>query len=521
MTQKQLYNYVLGILRAVGVTYVDPCTLLQVGDCLPCGTGGGETSDHPAAVLAQSDAPFTWNTITQVGNISNAPILTFNSVTGDMTWIPGDGTPPTVFNVKENTTEVITTGPITIDGVLFLAGSTLQSILEALAVADHPPALVTNDLAPFAWDFVNQIGNVPLQDTLVLNLNGTATFTPGDGTPVTIIPYLDNTTTVLTTGVISIGPTPTVYPIGTTTQAILTALAANDTFTINAGITAVNSDAGLGTQNIKLGTAVHLWSSDGSLLWNVNATNVDAIVVDMLMQAPITVLGDIYPAGTSILTILANLNGTGLGTGTDLSLSNQTTNTLDVNSSTGADVTLPAATLALAGLMTATHVNNLTNLILLSGVSSNSTNLGTFSSITIPDGQTVKQAFQTVETAIETKHVNILFEDEGVALGTTGTVNEIDFVGTGVTATRVLNKVTVSVPGLTGTPVTEIFENLTSGNTVVLSGTPLASQHLIVFRNGIYERGTLLVGLTLNFPTTFGVSGGGAATEDVVVLYHV
>lgn len=46
-----------------------------------------------------------------------------------------------------------------------------------------------------------------------------------------------------------------------------------------------------------------------------------------------------------------------------------------------------------------------------------------------------------------TKNSAILFEDEGVALGTTGTVDEIDFTGAGVTATRVLNKITVNVTG--------------------------------------------------------------------------
>lgn len=42
--------------------------------------------------------------------------------------------------------------------------------------------------------------------------------------------------------------------------------------------------------------------------------------------------------------------------------------------------------------------------------------------------------------------VGIQFEDEGVPLGTSGTVTEVDFTGAGVTATRVLNKVTVNIP---------------------------------------------------------------------------
>lgn len=41
----------------------------------------------------------------------------------------------------------------------------------------------------------------------------------------------------------------------------------------------------------------------------------------------------------------------------------------------------------------------------------------------------------------------ITFEDEGVALGTRGTVTEVDFVGASVTATRSGNKVTVTISG--------------------------------------------------------------------------
>lgn len=45
------------------------------------------------------------------------------------------------------------------------------------------------------------------------------------------------------------------------------------------------------------------------------------------------------------------------------------------------------------------------------------------------------------------KQENILFENEGSALGASGTVNEVDFVGAGVNAVRVGNKVTVTIAG--------------------------------------------------------------------------
>lgn len=47
----------------------------------------------------------------------------------------------------------------------------------------------------------------------------------------------------------------------------------------------------------------------------------------------------------------------------------------------------------------------------------------------------------------DTKQEAIQFEDEGIALGTLGTVNSIDFVGAGVVATRVLDVVTVTIGG--------------------------------------------------------------------------
>lgn len=41
----------------------------------------------------------------------------------------------------------------------------------------------------------------------------------------------------------------------------------------------------------------------------------------------------------------------------------------------------------------------------------------------------------------------VQFEDEGINLGTPGTVDEVDFTGAGVTASRIGNKVTVNIPG--------------------------------------------------------------------------
>jgi hypothetical protein len=44
------------------------------------------------------------------------------------------------------------------------------------------PAVLSNTLAAFSWDTFTQTGNIPLVSTLINNGNGTATYTPGDGT---------------------------------------------------------------------------------------------------------------------------------------------------------------------------------------------------------------------------------------------------------------------------------------------------------------------------------------------------
>lgn len=53
----------------------------------------------------------------------------------------------------------------------------------------------------------------------------------------------------------------------------------------------------------------------------------------------------------------------------------------------------------------------------------------------------------TTFNTVTTKNAGIQFRDEGSALGTQGTVDEIDFVGAGVIATRSTNKVTVTIAG--------------------------------------------------------------------------
>lgn len=87
---------------------------------------------------------------------------------------------------------------------------------------------------------------------------------------------------------------------------------------------------------------------------------------------------------------------------------------------------------------------------------------GTFDFIVAPSiGDIVTVAYQDPTTT--TNQTGIQFEDEGVSLGSAGTVDELDFVGSGVTASRTGNKVTVNVPGGGGSGSSIV---LTAGETI-------------------------------------------------------
>ena len=96
-----------------------------------------------------------------------------------------------------------------------------------------------------------------------------------------------------------------------------------------------------------------------------------------------------------------------------------------VVSDTGSDATIPAATTLIAGLMIPAQFDKLANITItqavdldalesdvanlttLSGVASNSTTLGTFTGTTIPDNSTIKAAFQSIETTLESNYAII------------------------------------------------------------------------------------------------------------------
>lgn len=64
----------------------------------------------------------------------------------------------------------------------------------------------------------------------------------------------------------------------------------------------------------------------------------------------------------------------------------------------------------------------------------------------VDDTEFVTPKTLTNSAQLLAKQVNIQLKDEGISLGSSGTVNELDFVGGGVTASRLGDKVTISIP---------------------------------------------------------------------------
>lgn len=130
---------------------------------------------------------------------------------------------------------------------------------------------------------------------------------------------------------------------------------------------------------------------------------------------------------------------------------------------TGSDAIIPLVNDTNAGLMPPGLFTDLSNititgpvdldgiatdisaLIALTGMPVGSTNLSTFSGNTIPNNVSIKAALQSLETALELRQVGIQWRDEGANLGSAGTADVVNFIGSGVTATRSGNTINVTI----------------------------------------------------------------------------
>lgn len=116
--------------------------------------------------------------------------------------------------------------------------------------------------------------------------------------------------------------------------------------------------------------------------------------------------------------------------------------------------------------------------------------------------------------------VGIQFEDEGVNLGTSGTANEVDFVGAGVTATRVGNKVTVTIPGGGGGSSIDALtaatlNTITDAGAITFDGNNGTSQAITLNIAGA-SRTLTLSNLKIGIPYTFYVHQDGTGNRVIV-----
>jgi hypothetical protein len=281
-----------------------------------------------------------------------------------------------------------------------------------------------------------------------LNFVGTGTTATRVGNVVTVTTTGGATNltlsvpTATTIDVLSDTGTDVTLPAGTITAAGL--MAANDKLAINAiGITAGQADLDTFT-----GTTI---PDDSTVKAALQALETSL----ELKQSGVQYSDEGIALGTSGTVTAINYVGSGVTAtrvgnvitttiaGADLTLANPTATTLDVLSSAGTDVTLPAGTTTLAGLMTANDKLAINAI----GVTAGQADLDIFTGITIPDDSTVKAALQALETSLELKQIGIQYSEEGVALGTIGTVANVNYVGPITTATRVGNVVTVTSVG--------------------------------------------------------------------------
>jgi hypothetical protein len=114
-------------------------------------------------------------------------------------------------------------------------------------------------------------------------------------------------------------------------------------------------------------------------------------------------------------------SGAGGSGPTNISISDKTANTFQLNSDTGGDVIVPSATITEAGLMTATDKVKLDAL----------------------------PTETTLNSSLATKQNNILFREEFTDLGVAGDVTTIRFVGDSTTATLAGSVLTVTSTGIT------------------------------------------------------------------------
>lgn len=183
-----------------------------------------------------------------------------------------------------------------------------------------------------------------------------------------------------------------------------------------------------------------------------------SVVITLASASYITSGAEIYNTVNQSSPIGTLQTSTGTSTSPSLTLITATDNSLVVDSlATGV---LPIVYTTGAGQVENWHVTATPNV--RQGASSIESAGSQPDSVTM--SWSLTQSTPWAQTAIEIKGISsvtpvagqaaIQFEDEGVNLGTSGTVTEVDFTGAGATATRSSNKITIDIPGSGSTSFT-------------------------------------------------------------------
>jgi hypothetical protein len=171
------------------------------------------------------------------------------------------------------------------------------------------------------------------------------------------------------------------------------------------------------------------------------------------------------------------------GSASNLQLGTNTATTQEITNSNGTGFILQPATISVAGLLSATDKTKLNNITATTPIN-----------------------LDTLATTLTGKQAGIQFKDENVALGTVGTVDEIDFTGTAITATRVGNKVTVNVAATSGVTNLGYTASPTTGTVTNSAGTTSIIPLSDATNSGLQRPGE---GTTVNnLVTLSGVAAG-------------
>jgi hypothetical protein len=244
------------------------------------------------------------------------------------------------------------------------------------------------------------------------------------------------------------------------------------------------------------------------------------------------------PSGDCCTLVPVSSGGSG-GSVTDLSWT-RTATSFTIESSDGLDVVILSANSTQAGAMPASDKvkvdfitvtqavdldaleQDVADLTTLSGVPSNATNLGTFSGVTIPDNLPVKPAIQALETEVETKQNKIQFQDQGVNLGSSGSVTTVNFTGSPITASLAGTTLTVDVTstggGLTDGDKGDIVVSGSGSMMTIDTGVVSDSKLADMPANTVKVRNAATPGTPVNLAISNGQLVGRGSTGDIVPI---